>query len=104
MADRVNGRTCWKHFVSISKRLCFQSVGVGELYWLLTAQFEEENVMASNPEIPTPDTVNPQSPAEIPVSPPPEETPFSEPPEIVPETPNIDEPDRAPSELPPPPD
>jgi hypothetical protein len=38
------------------------------------------------------------------VSPPPEETPFSEPPEIVPETPNIDEPDRAPSELPPPPD
>jgi hypothetical protein len=71
---------------------------------LLTAQFEEENVMASNPEIPTPDTVNPQSPAEIPVSPPPEETPFSEPPEIVPETPNIDEPDRAPSELPPPPD
>jgi hypothetical protein len=33
---------------------------------------------------------------------PPAETPYSDPPEIVPETPNIDEPDQTPDELPPP--
>ncbi len=60
--------------------------------------------MASNPEIPSPDTIDPQSPPEIPGGMPPEETPFLEPPEIVPEIPNVDEPDLAPSELPPPPD
>lgn len=62
----------------------------------------EEIFMASNPEIPPPDTINPQSPAEIPGETAPAETPFGQPAEIVPDTPNVDEPDRAPSELPPP--
>ncbi|ATI80624.1 hypothetical protein A6768_11890 [Sphingobium yanoikuyae] len=56
--------------------------------------------MASNPEIPPPDTINPQSPAEIPGETAPAETPFEQPAEIVPDTPNVDEPHRAPSELP----
>jgi hypothetical protein len=60
--------------------------------------------MASNPEIPPPDTIDPQSPSEVPVESPPSETPFVEPPEIEPATPDIDEPDRGPDELPPPPD
>jgi hypothetical protein len=63
----------------------------------------KEIFMASNPEIPPPDTIDPQSPAEIPGEAPPAETPFEQPAEIVPDTPNVDEPDRAPSELPTPP-
>lgn len=60
--------------------------------------------MASNPEMPPPDTIDPQSPAEVPVESPPSEAPFAEPPEIEPDTPNVDQPNRAPDELPPPPD
>jgi len=63
--------------------------------------------MATQPEVPPPDTINPQSPPETPASDPPQETPFREPPEFTPDTPNIDEPGRGPDELPvipPPPD
>jgi len=60
--------------------------------------------MASQPEIPPPDTINPQSPPEAPPVDPPDETPYRELPEIVPEAPDVDEPGRGPDELPPPPD
>jgi len=60
--------------------------------------------MATQPEIPPPDTINPQSPPEAPPVDPPDETPYRELPEIVPEAPDVDEPGRGPDELPPPPD
>lgn len=56
--------------------------------------------MASNPEIPQPDTINPQSPPEMPPNAPVPEQPFEEPPEIVPDTPDVDEPGQGPDELP----
>jgi hypothetical protein len=73
-------------------------LGNHEYSWSLCQR--EENFMASNPEMPPPDTINPQSPIEMPPDMPPAETPFQEPPEIAPEVPNIDEPDEAPSEAP----
>ena len=60
--------------------------------------------MATNPEIPPPDRIEPQSPPETPPDSPPSEDPFREPPEIVPERPDYDAPDRGPQETPPPPD
>ena len=57
--------------------------------------------MATNPEIPSPDTITPQSPPELPQLDPVPEHPYQEPPEIVPETPNIDEPGHSPDEVPP---
>lgn len=56
--------------------------------------------MATQPDIPPPDTINPQSPPELPVDDPGPETPFREPPEIAPDTPNVDEPGQGPDELP----
>jgi hypothetical protein len=57
--------------------------------------------MATNPgDIPPPDVIEPQSPAELPQIDTPDETPFREPPEITPDTPNVDEPGRGPDELP----
>ncbi|PZU60549.1 MAG: hypothetical protein DI547_02765 [Sphingobium sp.] len=62
--------------------------------------------MATQPEIPPPDTIEPQSPPEAPPFAPPDEAPYREPPEIPPDgpVPDIDEPGRGPAETPPPPD
>jgi len=59
--------------------------------------------MATQPEIPQPDTIEPQSPAEVPATPTPDEHPAGEPPEITPTGPDIIEPG-SPPETPPPPD
>ncbi len=56
--------------------------------------------MASNPEIPQPDTITPQSPPETPPMEPIPEHPYQEPPEITPDAPNVDEPGRSPDEFP----
>jgi hypothetical protein len=61
---------------------------------------EEEAHMASQPEIPKPDTIDPQSPPETPPAERPGETPFQEPPEVMPVGPDVDNPDRGPEELP----
>lgn len=50
--------------------------------------------MATQPEFPAPDTIEPQSPPETPPAPAPTETPFSEPPEIIPDVPDRDYPGR----------
>src|SRR3546814_14413857 len=60
--------------------------------------------MATQPEIPPPDRIDPQSPPETPPDSPPSEDPFRQPPEIVPDQPDYDKPDRGPIETPPPPD
>lgn len=56
--------------------------------------------MNGQPEIPPPDTINPHSPPEIPPLSSPNETPHRESPEVIPETPDVDEPGKRPSELP----
>lgn len=50
--------------------------------------------MATQPEFPPPDTIEPHSPPESPPSPSPMEDPFYEPPEIIPEVPDQDYPGR----------
>jgi len=60
--------------------------------------------MASQPEIPQPDIIEPQSPPGTPPIERPQETPFNEPPEVTPERPDYDQPDRSVPETPPPPD
>jgi hypothetical protein len=60
--------------------------------------------MATQPGEPAPDTIEPQSPPEAPVEPTPVEAPEDEPPGIYPPEPDITEPGRGPSEIPPPPD
>ncbi|WP_176590953.1 hypothetical protein [Sphingobium sp. EM0848] len=62
--------------------------------------------MATQPDpapdgVPQPDKIEPQSPPETPAPATPAETPAGEPPEIVPQNPDFDQPDSAPSELPP---
>src|SRR3546814_9392148 len=52
--------------------------------------------MATQPEIPPPDRIDPQSPPETPPDSPPSEDPFRQPPEIVPDQPDYDKPDRGP--------
>ncbi len=56
--------------------------------------------LAIEPQIPHPDTINPQSPPETPAAPTPSEAPVREPPEIAPTSPDIDEPGRGPDEMP----
>lgn len=56
--------------------------------------------MATTPGAPPPDTITPQSPPERPLVPEPVEDPFRQPPEIVPEQPDIDQPDIGPGECP----
>lgn len=56
--------------------------------------------LSIEPQIPHPDTINPQSPPEAPVDPTPSEAPFREPPEVTPQSPDIDEPGRGPDEMP----
>jgi hypothetical protein len=51
--------------------------------------------MATRPEIPQPDTIDPQSPPEVPDQPSPDESPYDEPPGFEP---------GSPQETPPPPD
>ena len=53
-----------------------------------------------DPAVPGPDTIDPQSPAEVPVDPTPAETPMTEPDEVAPVGPDYDQPDRSPDELP----
>jgi hypothetical protein len=60
--------------------------------------------MATQPESPPPDTIEPQSPPETPGEPAPSEAPFQEPPEVTPTQPDVDFPDRGMPETPPPPD
>jgi hypothetical protein len=64
----------------------------------------QEPPMATQPEPPPPDTIEPQSPPETPADPSPAEAPFQEPPEVAPPQPDIDFPDRGMPETPPPPD
>ncbi len=54
--------------------------------------------MATQPEIPPPDTITPQSPPESPPTPSPPENPYQDPPEIIPQSPNVDEPGKGPDE------
>ena len=56
--------------------------------------------VAIEPQIPHPDTIEPQSPPETPAQPVPNEAPGREPPEITPNGPDIDEPGRGPDEMP----
>lgn len=56
--------------------------------------------MSTNPEIPPPDTIEPQAPPEMPVTEPVPERPYQEPPEIVPDTPNTDFPGQWRNEFP----
>ncbi len=60
--------------------------------------------MTSQPEIPSPDRIEPQSPPERPVQPEPAGVPFEEPDEITPIGPDTDNPGKQPTELPPVPD
>ncbi len=60
--------------------------------------------MASQPETAPPDTIEPQSPSEVPDGPDPVEHPFTEPPELEPTSPDYDEPDPGRPEILPPPD
>ncbi len=64
--------------------------------------------MATRPDtgpdgVPPPDRIMPQSPDEMPTPDQPVETPMTKPDEITPVGPDYDQPDQAPSELPPPP-
>jgi len=65
---------------------------------------DRRHIMATQPEIPPPDTIEPQSPPEMPPLERPTEEPMPELPEIVPEEPDQDIPDRSVPEMPPPPD
>jgi len=56
--------------------------------------------MASKPEIPEPDTIQPQSPPEMPPPVIPADEPMKQPPEIVPNEPDRDRPHGIPEELP----
>ncbi len=56
--------------------------------------------LSIEPQIPHPDTINPQSPPETPATPNPNEAPMREPPEVSPTAPDIDEPSRGPDEMP----
>jgi len=58
--------------------------------------------MATQPDFPPPDRIQPQSPPEAPPLNPTPERPFVEPPEIRPDVPNVDEPGETPPELVPP--
>lgn len=65
--------------------------------------------MATRPDtgpdaVPGPDIIQPQSPDEAPAPSFPDEAPVQEPDEVAPVGPDYDQPDSAPSELPPPPD
>ncbi|WP_299309268.1 hypothetical protein [uncultured Croceicoccus sp.] len=60
--------------------------------------------MATRPDIPAPDRIEPAAPPETPATPDPSETPFREPDEITPPTPDRDNPGTQPLETPPPPD
>ena len=60
--------------------------------------------MATNPEIPSPDTINPQSPQEMPAETPSREEPMRQPDEVDPVKPDYDQPDTGPVETPPPDD
>lgn len=51
--------------------------------------------MATQPEPPAPDTIEPRSPPETPIDPSPAETPFQEPAEIIPNQPDLNIPDRS---------
>lgn len=62
------------------------------------------HIMATQPEIPPPGTIEPQSPPEMPPLERPTEEPMPELPEIVPEEPDQDILDRSVPETPPPPD
>jgi len=58
--------------------------------------------MSTQPQVPHPDTIEPQSPPETPATPSPSEAPMREPPEVTPSQPDIDQPGRGPDEMPPP--
>lgn len=58
------------------------------------------DTVSIEPQIPHPDTIEPQSPPETPAGPTPNEAPFREPPEVTPTSPDIDEPGRSPDEVP----
>ena len=60
--------------------------------------------MATDPDMPSPDTIEPGAPDEMPADSPPSEAPMQEPDEIEPVQPDYDQPDSAPLETPPPPD
>lgn len=60
--------------------------------------------MASQPDMPAPDRIDPQSPPETPASPSPVEMPVQQPSEITPVGPDHDTPDVGLPETPPPPD
>lgn len=62
--------------------------------------FVRTKSMATQPQIPLPDTIEPQSPPEMPPSELPAEEPVPNFPEIVPENPDQDRPDRALPEVP----
>lgn len=49
--------------------------------------------MATRPEFPQPDTIEPQSPPEYPPYERPDENPMVEPPEFIPDQPDVDFPD-----------
>ena len=59
--------------------------------------------MATQPD-PSPDTINPAAPDEMPPDSLPDEAPMQEPPGFNPPQPDIDEPGQQPLETPPPPD
>lgn len=58
------------------------------------------NPVSIEPQIPHPDTIEPQSPPETPSPSAPNEAPMREPPEVSPTSPDIDEPGRGPDEMP----
>ena len=59
--------------------------------------------MATQPD-PSPDTIDPGAPQEMPPDSPPNEAPMKEPPGVEPVSPDYDNPGRGPIETPPPPD
>jgi hypothetical protein len=60
--------------------------------------------MATQPDIPPPDTINPVAPPEIPIDPEPSQAPMTEPPGIEPPMPDQDRPEPGIPEIVPPPD
>ncbi|WCP12086.1 MULTISPECIES: hypothetical protein [Sphingomonadales] len=71
------------------------ALGISDPNPELRAKIEmRRNSMATQPEFPPPDTIEPQSPPEAPPGPGPAENPFSEPPEIIPDVPDQDYPGR----------
>lgn len=62
------------------------------------------NAMATQPEVPPPDIIEPLFPPDSPPIETPSETPFEEPPEVDPTAPDHDRPDREIPEVTPPPD